>query len=122
MLFFTNDNATIEIDNVVFEGILNVSGSHFINQNFGQILIGQNGGNIGNAGISGMNVDAVFTNDNATIEIDNVVFDGIENILGSHIINQNAGQIKIDKTGEILEGLEFLVGILGVYSPMIMRA
>ena len=106
---FTNDNATIEINNVTEEGIQNQTGSHFTNENAGQIKIGQNGGNIGNVGIVGLDVDAIFTNDNATIEIDNVAFDGIVNSLGSHFTNQNAGQIKIGQNG----GNIGRVGILG---------
>ena len=95
---FTNDNAIIEIDNVTQDGIQNVESGHFINENSGQILIGQNEGNIERIGILGFE-GAIFTNNNATIEIDNVVFDGIENILGSHFANENFGQILIGQNG-----------------------
>ncbi|MEO1257376.1 MAG: HYR domain-containing protein [Bacteroidota bacterium] len=88
---FINDNATITIDNVGRSGIF--TDQPFENINGGIILIGQNGGNIAETGISTEITGTGFKNDNSVIVIDNAVRFGLQVSLGFE--NINGGIIEI---------------------------
>ena len=92
---FQNDGGSIIIDNTNLQAIINWG--LFENINNGQILIGQNDGNLDDVGIDV--TSGTFVNDNSTIIIDKVKEEGISN--SSNFTNKNNGQILIGQNGNV---------------------
>ena len=97
---FNNDGGTINIDNTGDNGIDNQSPS-FENKNNSEILVGQGAGNIGNRGIRNTGTGSKFTNDNATIKIDNTAENGLLNTSDAEFINTNYALLTIGEIGNI---------------------
>ena len=96
---FTNDGGLIRIDNTTLEGIENINGSEFHNNNNGDILIGQIEGNIGEIGI--LNISgSTITNDASTIKVDETDSIGIQSV-NSTFENNNNGLVEIGLIGTI---------------------
>ena len=95
------NDGTVNIDHTIGDGIfLDDSAQALLNTSNGQILIGQNGGNIGQDGINCSDDSDGINNNGGTIVIDHTVRDGIfcdnnlrNNNLGQILIGQNGGQI-----------------------------
>ncbi len=97
---FTNIGGIIEIDNCGDLGIL-VKGT-FTNEKWGQIAIGQNGGNISD---QGMTVEAfTFINDAATLTIDETGSDGVQIVSNGTFDNLNGGEVLVGQNSGNIGG------------------
>ncbi|MEM0992473.1 MAG: hypothetical protein AAGI49_05520, partial [Bacteroidota bacterium] len=94
---FTN-NGSIAIDKVSSDGVNN--GGEFNNAANAMLNIGQNGGNIGQTGISNIQPSSSFMND-GTITIDHTSDDGIENF--GNFNNTSAAILNIGQNGENID-------------------
>ena len=111
---FTNNDSQVFIDHTSSIGFLNQASAQTINENEGEINIGQVA-TISRFGIANA-ADASFSNDNSTIRIDHIVNttpgdgDGILNV-GASFENKNNAEILIgqqntvDRTGILCTGL-----------------
>lgn len=92
------NEGTIKIDHTVGNGIkLALDALPITNTSSGQILIGQNGGNIGLDGIHCELNSGGVSNNGGTIKVDHTVNDGIR--CDGFLTNNNAGQILIGQNG-----------------------
>ncbi|MEO1260024.1 MAG: MopE-related protein [Bacteroidota bacterium] len=93
----TNDG-TINIDHTIGDGIfIDDSAQALLNTSNGQILIGQNGGNIGQDGINCSDDSDGINNNGGTIVIDHTGRDGI--FCDANFRNNNSGQVLIGQNG-----------------------
>jgi len=96
---YIRNTGTINIDNVADDALINYNGAEFENEDL--IKIGQNGGNIGLAGLFNRDFETTFLNNGGTIQIDNTDGDGISNLYLGVFKNENNGLIKIGQNGTV---------------------
>lgn len=119
---FKNTDGVVSIDNTganstnFGRGLDIGAGGTFLNEAAGQVLIGQNDGQIKESGIAVSNATAVFTNNGGLVQIDNT---GVNSVNGSsaaislvgtaspQFTNKNDGQIFIGQTDGNLDGRAF---------------
>jgi len=98
---FTNSNSTISIDNAGTEGLYCQSSATFVNNNSGIIDIGQNQGNIGEAGL--LMDNATFENNGGTIRIDNTGNEGLTFSNNATFENKGGAFLFVGENGSIGE-------------------